>query len=218
MKGIPRCFSFGLLICFTGATALAQAGAIMIAIDQMKVGAAPAEFEIARTGRGSVGQWTVVTDATAVKGQAIEQTSADPTDDRFPLAIYRPASANNLDVTVRFKAMSGKVDRAGGIAVRLSDPDNYYVVRANALEDNVRFYKVVRGQRMQLGGADLKVTPGEWHTLGLAAKADRFTISFDGKQLYTVTDATFAQAGKVALWTKADSVTRFDTMKIMPLP
>jgi hypothetical protein len=218
MKGIARFFAFALLICLTGAAALAQTGAIMIAIDQMKVGAAPAEFEIARTGRGSVGQWMVVTDATAVKGQAIEQTGADPTDYRFPLAIYRPASATNLDVTVRFKAMSGKVDRAGGIAVRLSDPDNYYVVRANALEDNVRFYRMVKGKREQLAGADLKVTANEWHTLGLRAEGERFTVTFDGKTLYTASDKTFSSTGRVALWTKADSVTRFDQIEIKPLP
>src|SRR5262245_65555066 len=106
MKGISRCFSFALLICLTGAASLAQMGAIMIAIDQMKVGAAPAEFEIARTGRGSVGQWTVVTDATAVKGQAIEQTRADATDYRFPLEIYRCASATTLDVQIRSRAIA----------------------------------------------------------------------------------------------------------------
>jgi len=217
MKGVSRLLSFGLL-CLTGAAALAQMGAIMIAIDRMKVGAAPAEFEIARTGRGSVGQWTVVTDATAAKGQAIEQTSADPTDYRFPLAIYRPASATNLDVTVRFKAVSGKVDRAGGIAVRLSDPDNYYVVRANALEDNVRFCRMVKRKREQLAGADLKVTSNEWHTLGLRAEGERFTVTFDGKTLYTASDKTFSGAGRVALWTKADSVTRFEQIEIKPLP
>jgi len=123
-----------------------------------------------------------------------------------------------VDVTVRFKAVGGKVDQAGGIAVRLSDPDNYYVLRANALEDNVRFYRMVKGRREQLEGADTKVTPEEWHQLGLRAEGERFTITFDGKSLFTATDRTFAGAGKVALWTKADSVTRFDRIEIKPLP
>src|SRR5438445_423850 len=114
--------------------------------------AAAAEF--ARPGKGGPAQWTVTSDTSAAAGLAIEQTSADRTDYRFPLAIYQPLLANNVDVTVRFKAVAGKVDQAGGIAVRLSDPDNYYVVRANALDDNVRFYHVVKGQRSQIEGAN----------------------------------------------------------------
>ena len=96
----------------------------------------------------------------------------------------------------------------------MQDADNYYVARANALEDNVRFYRVVAGRREQLGGANLKVTPNEWHTLGLRAEGERFTVSYDGKTLFSVTDRTFAEAGGVALWTKSDSVTRFDRMTI----
>ena len=92
------------------------------------------------------------------------------------------------------------------------------VDRANALEDNVRFYRVVNGRREQLDGTDLRVTPGEWHTLGLDAEGERFTVSYDGKALFSVTDKTFVEAGGVALWTKADSVTRFDQMRITVLP
>jgi hypothetical protein len=121
-------------------------------------------------------------------------------------------------VTVRFKAVAGRVDRAGGIAIRLADPDNYYVVRANALEDNVNFYRVVKGSRREIKGISTKVAADIWHTLGLKAEADTFSISFDGKILFTVTDRTFTGAGKVALWTKADSVTRFDALSIRTLP
>jgi hypothetical protein len=196
----------------------AQSGAIMIPIEKMNVGTALSEFESARTGQGGLGTWRVVADATAAGGRAIEQTSTDRTDYRFPLAIYKPLSARNIDVVVRFKPVAGKVDRAGGIAVRLVDSDNYYVVRANALEDNVRFYRMVKGRREQIAGVDVKVPAGAWHTLGLKAENDRFTISFDGKTLYGATDKTFADAGRVALWTKADSVTRFDRIEINTLP
>jgi hypothetical protein len=190
----------------------------MIAIDKMTVGTAPADFEFARTGQGGPARWAVVADASASGGRAIEQTSTDTTDYRFPLAIHQPVSAGNLDVTVRFKALAGKVDQAGGIAVRLSDPNNYYVVRANALEDNVRFYRMVKGRREQLDGANIKVTANEWHQLGLRAEGERFTITFDGKPLFVATDRTFVAAGKIALWTKADSVTRFDRIEIRILP
>jgi hypothetical protein len=190
----------------------------MIAIDRMKLGSPPAGFTFARTGRGEDGAWSVVEDKTAEASQAIEQTSADRTDYRFPLAIPDSFSAADVAVELRFKAVGGRIDQAGGIAVRLEDADNYYVARANALEDNVRFYRVVGGRREQLEGANLRVTANEWHTLGLRAEGERFTVSYDGKALFSVTDRTFTQAGGVALWTKADSVTRFDQVRITPLP
>jgi hypothetical protein len=206
-----------LLAC-AALSARAETGAVMAGIETMTIGAKPPGFTFARTGQGGEGEWTVTADPTAAGGRAIEQVSAERTDYRFPLAIHDSLSAANLNVEIRFKAVAGKVDQAGGIAVRLMDADNYYVVRANALEDNVRFYRVVRGQREQLGGANLKVTPNEWHSLALRAEGGQFTISYDGKQLYAVSDKTFAEAGGVALWTKADSVTRFDRLTITRLP
>ena len=190
----------------------------MIDIERMTPGSPPAGFTFARTGKGPEGQWTVVEDPTASMGRAIEQSNTDRTDYRFPLAIHDSLSAANVDVELRFKVVGGKIDQAGGIAVRLADADNYYVVRANALEDNVRLYRVVNGRREQLAGANLKVSANEWHTLGLRAEANRFTVSYDGKTLFGATDNTFAEAGGIALWTKADSVTRFDRIRITPLP
>ena len=188
-----------------------------IDISRMNPRLAPDDFTFWRTGDGEVGDWRVMKDPSAGDRRVIVQTSKDPTDYRFPLAVYRPISAKNVDVVLRFKPVGGAVDQAGGIVVRLTTPDDYYVVRANALEDNVRFYRMVNGKRQQLDGANIKVTSNEWHTLGLRAEDDRFTIAFDGKQLFTTVDSTFAKAGKVALWTKADSVTHFDTIAITPL-
>jgi len=175
------------------------------------------DFSTWRTGQGAPAEWTIVADPTADGGKAIAQVSKDRTDYRFPLAVYKPYSGKNLDVTVRFKPVDGAVDRSGGLAVRLLTPDDYYVVRANALEDNVRFYRVVKGRREQIKGVDTKVAAGQWHTLGLRAEGDRFVISFDGQPLFTAEDKTFADAGKVALWTKADSVTHFDRLSITSL-
>lgn len=190
----------------------------MIAIDHMTAGSPPAGFIFARTGRGEAGEWTVTADPTAEGGRAIEQTSTDQIGNRFPLAIHDSVSAANVNAEVRFKAVAGKIDQAAGIAVRLLNTDNYYVARANALEDNVRFYRVVNGRREELKGADLKVTPNQWHVLALRAEGERFTVSYDGNALFVVTDKTFTGAGGVALWTKADSVTRFDRIAITPLP
>lgn len=190
----------------------------MIAIDKMAVGGPPAEFNFERTGQGGAAEWTVVSDASADGGRAIEQTSTDRTDYRFPLAIYTPLTIKSGAVSVRFKATAGTVDQAGGIAMRLTDFNNYYVARANALEDNVRFYRVVKGRREQLESASLKVTANVWHALAIKAEGDRFTVSYDAKPLFTASDATFRDAGQVALWTKSDSITRFDRIEIKEQP
>jgi hypothetical protein len=192
--------------------------ATTIDIGAMPTGAAPPGFTFGRTGRGEGVEWQVVADPSAAGQKAIAQTSKDKTDYHFPLAIYQSISAKNVEVTLRFKPVAGTVDQAGGIAVRLATPDDYYVVRANALEDNVRFYRVVKGRREQLESASTKVSSGEWHTLGLRAEGDKFTVSFDGKPVCPAADKTFSEAGKIALWTKADSVTQFDTITITPMP
>jgi hypothetical protein len=189
-----------------------------VTFEKAASGSAPGDFDFWRTGEGGPGRWAVVEDETAQAGLVLEQTSTEPTDYRFPLAIYKPFSGDNVEVQTHFKPVAGRVDRAGGIAVRLMTPGDYYVVRANALENNVRFYRVIKDKREQLAGFNTKVTTNEWHTLGLRAEGDRFTISFDGKQLFTATDETFKEPGKVALWTKADSVTRFDRLEIRQLP
>ena len=198
--------------------AAAQEGPANVDIAKLPVGGLPTDFTTGRTGQGAPAQWSVVQDTSANGGHAIAQTSEDQTDYRFPLAIYKPVSAKNVEVTVRFKPVRGKIDQAGGIAVRLATPDDYYVVRANALEDNVRFYRVAKGKREQIAGANVKVAKNQWHTLTLRAADDRFTVSFDGKELYTATDRTFGEPGRIALWTKADSVTHFDRFEIKPLP
>jgi hypothetical protein len=204
-------------IVMTGGSAAQQTGTQVVEIGSMPVGQEPPLFTSWRTGEGGAAEWRVVDDPSAPNKKAIAQTSKDTTDYRFPLAVYQPVSARNVDVVVRFKPVAGTVDQAGGIAVRLSTPGDYYVARANALEDNVRFYRVLKGKREQLQGVNVKVAGNQWHTLGLRAEGDKFTVSFDGKLLFTGQDKTFDDAGKVALWTKADSVTYFDSIAITSL-
>ena len=172
------------------------------------------DFEFARTGSGKPGEWSIVRSDAA---QALAQTSPDATDNRFPLAIYKAYSGRDVEVMVRFMPVSGRVDRAGGIVVRLTSANDYYVVRANALEDNVRFYRVVGGSREMIEGANTKVSSGSWHTLGIVARGSRFTIAFDGRALFTANDSTFTGAGKVGVWTKSDSITWFESIDIKPL-
>ncbi len=116
-----------------GVPVMAQHVATTVDIARLPPGLEPEGFTFGRTGQGAPGEWRVVPDPTATAQKAIAQTSKDTTDYRFPLAVYAAVSAKNVDVTVRFKSVAGQVDEAGGIAVRLTTPDDYYVVRANAL-------------------------------------------------------------------------------------
>jgi hypothetical protein len=184
--------------------------------DSDPVGQVPAKFHSARTGQGSESKWAVMADPTAPsKPNVVAQTSSDTTDYRFPLLIADEASFKDLDISVKFKAVSGRVDQAGGLVFRLKDPNNYYIVRANALEDNYRLYHVVDGRRRQFAGANFKVTAGVWHELRVEAVGNKFICYYDGVKKIEATDDTFKDAGKVGLWTKADSVTSFDDLKVM---
>ncbi len=178
-------------------------------------GQLPAKFHGARTGGGTQEKWAVTTDPTAPsKPNVVAQTSTDQTDYRFPLLISDEGTFQDLDLSVKFKAVSGSVDRAGGLVFRLKDPNNYYIVRANALENNYRLYHVVNGRRSQFAGANLKVTSGEWHELRVEAVGNKIACYYDGSKKIEATDDTFKVAGKIGLWTKADSVTHFDDLKV----
>ena len=149
--------------------------------DGDSAGAAPAKFHSARTGQGTEGKWAVMADATAPsKPNVVAQTSTDKTDYRFPLLIADEGSFKDLELSVRFKAVSGEVDRAAGLVFRLKDANNYYIVRANALEDNYRLYHVVAGSRRQFAGAKFKVTSGEWHKLRYEWSGTRLMATLDG--------------------------------------
>jgi hypothetical protein len=178
-------------------------------------GQLPAKVHSAKTGGGTQEKWVVTADPTAPsKPNVVAQTSTDQTDYRFPLLISDEGSFQDLDLSVKFKAVSGSIDRAGGLVFRLKDPNNYYIVRANALENNYRLYHVVNGRRSQFAGANFTVTSGEWHELRVEAVGNKITCYYDGSKKIEATDDTFKDAGKIGLWTKADSVTYFDDLKV----
>ena len=183
-----------------------------------QVNSPPAGFSFGRTGRGSEGRWVVLTDASAPAGdRVLAQTDTDATDYRFPVAVADAPLLKDLRLDVRCKPVSGKVDEACGIVFRFKDPDNYYVARANALEDNVNLYHVVNGRRGQIKGWGGKVAPNAWHNLAVEARGDHLQVFWDGKPIIDAQDDTFRDAGKVGLWTKADSVTYFDALTVKPL-
>jgi len=176
-----------------------------------EVGASPTGFVTALTGGGGPVKWVVQEDDKAPSGKKVlAQTSADSTDYRFPLCVLKDFSAKDVEVSTHFKPVSGQVDQAGGLVARYRDNDNYYIVRANALEDNVRLYHVVKGKRVQFAGVSTKVASGQWHTLKLSIKGNHFQVFFNDLPLFEADDDTFKEAGSAGMWTKADSVTRFD--------
>ena len=199
---------------FTGQFAGAKPSTqLKVDFEDTETGKPAGAFTTDLTGAGGPVSWVAQEDDKAPSGnRVLAQTSADGTDYRFPLCVHKDFSAKDVQVSVNFKAVAGKVDQAGGLVVRYRDKDNYYVVRANTLEDNVRLYRVVNGERKQFAGASTKISSGEWHRLTVGAKGKHFQVFFDDKPLFEADDATFAGAGRVGMWTKADSVTRFDDL------
>ncbi|MFL5291274.1 MAG: family 16 glycoside hydrolase [Myxococcales bacterium] len=132
------------------------------------------------------------------------------------VAVADESKVKDLRLEVDCKPVSGKADQACGLVFRYQDENNYYVARANALEDNVRLYHVVRGKRGQFAGWNGKVAGQAWHALAVEARGNRFQVFFDGKAVIDAKDDTFQDAGKVGVWTKADSVTWFSGLSLKP--
>src|SRR5499433_92597 len=141
-----------------------------------KTGEPPKGFEFGLTGKGKAGNWVVqaVEDAPSGKNVLV-QTDADRTDYRFPIA-YTGPEMKDLRLSVKCKPVSGKGDQGCGLIFRLKDDDNYYVTRANALEDNVRLYHVVKGDRRQFAGWNGKVASRKWHDLAVEAQGANLQV------------------------------------------
>jgi hypothetical protein len=189
------------------------------------VGAVPAGWSVAMTHAGAPPRWEIVRDDSAPDPPfVLAQTSADATAGRFPLAIWEKAVLRDGEVSVAFKAVAGSVDRAAGIVWRYQDPNNYYIVRANALENNVVLYKVENGVRLSIApkglpsrayGIKHEVPSGRWNVLKVVFKDNVFLVFFNGEQLFQAEDQTFQSAGRTGLWTKADSQTWFNKFTVV---
>jgi len=185
-----------------------------VSFESDPIGATPEGWTATLTGKGDP-KWTVETDETAPSRLKVLKQSGRAT---YPLLLKNDTNIKDGFVEVWFKALAGSQDRAAGVVWRARDANNYYVVRANALEDNFVLYKTVNGVRSALDivgrkggyGVAVPVPANTWHSLRVDFKAARFRASFNGNQLFEVDDSTFTDAGKVGLWTKADSVTLFD--------
>jgi hypothetical protein len=194
--------------------ALAMAGGLLagaahadtVHFDDATPGAVPPGWTASKTGTGSP-KWVVVTDETAPSQPNVLQQSGEAT---YPVCIKDDTNLKDGFVEVKFKPVAGKEDQAGGVIWRCKDADNYYIARANALEDNVTIYHTIKGKRVSFKNANTPVKSGEWHTLRVDFSGKQFTVMLNGKQVIQATDSSLADAGKVGVWTKADSVTLFD--------
>jgi hypothetical protein len=202
--------------CCTTLPPEAPAQAQAINFDAADIGKVPAGFSTALTGTGGPVSWAVREDAQAPGGgPVLMQESAITNNYRFPMCVYDAVTARDVAVEVRGKPISGKTDEAVGIVLRYR-PENYYIARANALENNVILFKTVDGKRSKIIEVPAPVAVNQWHTLRFEAKGWRLTITFDGKVVIETDDKTFSNAGKIGLWTKADSVSAFTGLKIEP--
>jgi hypothetical protein len=184
----------------------------------------PPGWTVAMTHGGGTPEWQIRRDDTAPSPPyVLAQISQDKTAGRFPLAIWEGASILNGEVGVSFKTVDGAIDQAAGIVWRYQDPNNYYIVRANALENNVVLYKVEKGVRLSIApkglpsrsyGVKHDIPKGRWNTLRIVFKDSLFTVFFNGERLFGTEDRTFTKAGRTGLWTKADSVTYFDEFSV----
>jgi hypothetical protein len=185
----------------------AWAGAVNF--DVARTGAPPPGWTVGQTGNGQ-SKWSVETDETAPSKPNVLKQSGQAD---FPLCILHAPRIQDGFVEVKFKPVAGKQDQAGGVIWRCQDTNNYYIARANALENNVTIYHTVKGRRVAFKNVETKVASGVWHTLRVDFHGRDFTVILDGQKVIVAADDTFSAAGQVGLWTKADSLTLFDDFR-----
>lgn len=203
--------SVSLLALLVGFPCLASPEFIATSLRTAATAAAASEFDLQ-------GPWTMIRDPSAKDGLALQYSGAPAGKDQLPLAVYKQAFSKNAEVSFRLRSEAGRSSQAAGVVVRMSSPQDYYLVQVDALREEILLARIKDGISEEIASVDADVTSHGWHTLSLRAVDNEFTVSFDGSWAFTGFDRTLAQPGSVALWTKGDSVTRFDDIKITPLP
>ena len=195
-----------LTVAIFAASSVSAVLAQTVNFDGLTPGAPPPGWTATKTGNGTA-KWTIEKDDTAPSLPNVLKQSGQAT---YPVCLKDDTNLKDGFVEVKFKPLSGKEDQAGGVIWRAKDSNNYYIARANALEDNVTIYHTISGRRTEKKRARMKVASNQWHDLRVDFQGSHFTVSFDGKNALDWDDETFKDAGKVGVWTKADSMTLFD--------
>lgn len=194
--------SLAAVALVTATTAFAQTDNF----DKASVGAVPSDWACGVTGRGSP-RWTIEADSSAPTPPNVLKQSGSGT---FPWCVKKGVSIRDGYAEVRFKPLEGREDQAGGLVWRWKDGDNYYIVRANALENNVSLYHTTKGRRIEIKYVSAPVARNQWHSLRVEFAGKSIRVLLDGKQYIALDDDQISGAGAVGVWTKADSVTAFD--------
>jgi len=192
-----------------------QTGKQVYNFKKCQVGALPEGWITAMTGKGNPGNWLVAIDETdSVRKKVLSQTSMNNFGYHFDVAVFEKSSFKNIEFSVRFKAIKGTEDQGGGPVWRYQDKDNYYIARANPLENNFRLYKVIAGNRKLLVSRNLPVSTGQWHTIKIAHVGNDIKCYYDGKLYLKTSDKTIVKTGKIGVWTKADSWCMFSDLTV----
>jgi hypothetical protein len=193
---------------------------------------APPGFRSVVTGQGKPGDWRVIMDEvpslmqplspgarSVAKKAVLAQLAQDPTDEHFPLLIYDGDIIDDFTLATRFKTVKGVAEQMAGIAFRIQNATNYYVVRASSLGNNLRFYKVLNGERGPVIGPSVPIPGGEWRELTVECNGNAIRCLLDGKELITATDKVNPfMSGKIGFWTKSDSVSYFADTRLIYKP
>jgi hypothetical protein len=214
-----------------GMLALSASGAEWVLdLRDAKPGDPPTGFRSAVSGAGQAGDWRVVEEdaapspessgarsSVATRRRAVAQLARDTGDEHYPLLIFDQEVFGDFSLNTRFKTVSGGVEQMAGIAFRIQDEKNYYVVRASSLGNTFRFYKFVDGQRTTPIGPEIEVPRGKWHEMAIDCHGNQIRARLNGRELISVTDNSFTE-GKIAFWTKSDSVSHFAETHIIYTP
>ena len=192
----------------------------------------PPGFRSTVTGQGKPGDWRVIMDqvpsllqplTTGAQGVAkkavLAQLAQDAVEEHFPVLIYEGEAIDDFTLTTRFKTVKGVMEQMAGIAFRIQNETNYYVVRASSLGNTFRFYKVLNGERGPLVGPEVAIPSGVWHELAVECKGNQIRCLLNGNELITATDKVNPfTSGKIGFWTKSDSVSYFADTRLVYTP
>lgn len=198
----------------------------VINFDNGPFGGVPPGWTMVETHRVPEARWEIRKDQTApTQPYILAQVSASPDANRFPIAILETMSLRDGEISVRMKPVSGHTEQAAGVVFRYRDPQNFYLARANVLENDVAIFKVVNGRYSLVpprgfpagtGGVRRVIARNAWSIFKVSARGDRFAIYMNHRRVLEADDATFKGPGKVGLWTRADSVVYFDDFRALP--
>ncbi|HEU5397360.1 MAG TPA: hypothetical protein VFV81_09345 [Verrucomicrobiae bacterium] len=194
---------------------------LQIRFDQYAAGETPTNFHRALAGGGEPGVWKIVTDVVPPTlapltdkvvippRPVLAQLSTDPTDERFPMFVYDGQKFKDFKFTTRFKIISGVAEQMAGVVFRYQNASNFYVLRASALGENFRFYKVVNGIRSDPIGPKVMISTNVWHSLAVQCQGNQIICWLDGAlAMPPLNDNTFT-VGKIGFWTMSDAVSYF---------